>query len=334
MNTEIDKKHKFNMSQFQNLPDEIILKVLGHLKVKDLLSCGQLSKRIRAISHDKSLYQKINLDGKKVRTTFLEKIIIYKGCKDLSLSRAQLVGSDFNLKRTSQLRSLNLDFCNTSVRNLEILTDSCTTLEKLSMRKLTKIFLSSNMIKNICNQNGQTLQVLNLENCLETGGSLSPHQVLVITKKCVVLKEVNFNKTGLYYDSVELITNNLTPSVQHLSLRKFIWMQDWDIVTLVKRCNQIRFLDLTNTGISNSCLPEIFRNLKDSLEELNFQTHYFYYTPHESYAEFFGLKFLTRFKTLHIVACGFMEKRLKQQLPGVVIHNKETDGKYCCTTRH
>ena len=92
------------MSQFQNLPDEIILKVLGHLKVKDLLSCGQLSKRIRAISHDKSLYQKINLDGKKVWTTFLEKIIIYKGCKDLSLSGAQLVGSDFNLKRTSQLR--------------------------------------------------------------------------------------------------------------------------------------------------------------------------------------------------------------------------------------
>ena len=38
------------MSQFQNLPDEIILKVLGHLKVKDLLICGQLSKRIRAIS--------------------------------------------------------------------------------------------------------------------------------------------------------------------------------------------------------------------------------------------------------------------------------------------
>ena len=151
------------MSQFQNLPDEIILKVLGHLKVKDLLNCGQLFKRIRAISHDKSLYQKINLDGKKVRTTFLEKIIIHKGCKYLSLRRAQLVGSDFNLKRTSQLRSLNLDFCNTSVRNLEIWTNSCIIIEKLSMRKLTKLFLSSNMIKNICNQNGQTLQVLNLK---------------------------------------------------------------------------------------------------------------------------------------------------------------------------
>ena len=323
------------MSQFQNLPDEIILKVLGHLKVKDLLNCGQLSKRIRAVSHDKSLYQKINLDGKKVRTTFLEKIIMHKGCKDLSLSGAQLVGSDFNLNEKSQLTCLNLDFCAAyRVTNLEILTGSCVKLQKISMKKLTKLFLSSNMIKNICNQNGQTLQVLNLENCLENGGSLSEDQVLLITKKCVALKEVNFNKTGLFWPAVELITNNLTPSVQHLSLRKFIWMQDWDIVTLVKRCNHIRFLDLKNTAITNNCLPEIFRNLKDSLEELNFQTHYFYYTPHESFAEFFGFKFLTRFKTLHIIACGFMEKRLKQQLPGVVIHNRETDGKYCCRIGH
>ena len=224
------------------------------------------------------------------------------------------------------------DLLKERTENVLQMTEQC--FVKLSMRKLTKIYLSSNIIKNICNQNGQTLQVLNLENCLETGGSLSSHQVWLITKKCVTLKEVNFNKTGLYYDSVEPITHNLTPSVQHLSLRKFIWMQDWDIVTLVKKCNQIRFLDLKNTGITNNCLPEIFRNLKDSLEELNFQTHYFYYTPHESYAELFGLKFLTRFKTLHIVACGFMEKRLKQQLPGIVIHNKKTDGKYCCTTRH
>ena len=151
------------MSQFHDLPNEIILKVLSYLKVKELLCFGQTSKQIRAASIDETLYQKIDLNGKKVHTRFLERII-NKGCKDLSLSGAQLVGSDFNLKRTSQLRCLNLDFCNASLRNLEILTGSCITLEKLSMRKLTKIYLSSNIIKNICNQNGQTLQVLNLEN--------------------------------------------------------------------------------------------------------------------------------------------------------------------------
>ena len=147
------------MSQFQDLPNEIVVKVLSHLKVKDLLYCGQVSKRIRAVSHDKSLYQKIDLSGKKVRTIFLE-TIINKGCKDLTLSGAQLEGSDLNLNEKSQLRCLNLDFCAADcVTILEILTDSCVKLQKISMRKLTQLFLSSNMIKNICNQNGQTLQV-------------------------------------------------------------------------------------------------------------------------------------------------------------------------------
>ena len=161
------------MSQFQDFPDEIVVKVLSYLKVRDLLYCGQVSKRIRAVSHDKSLYQKIDLAGKKVQTIFLE-TIVNKGCKDLTLSGAQLEGSEFNLIEKSELRCLNLDFCASSVTNWEILTGSCVKLQKISMRRLTKLFLSSNMIKNVCNQNGQTLQVLNLENCLETGGSLSP----------------------------------------------------------------------------------------------------------------------------------------------------------------
>ena len=54
------------MSQFQDLPNENILKVLSYLKVKDLLRCGQVSKRIRAVSDDKSLHQNIDLAGKKV----------------------------------------------------------------------------------------------------------------------------------------------------------------------------------------------------------------------------------------------------------------------------
>ena len=63
------------MSQFHDLPNEIILKVLSYLKVKELLRCGQTSKRIRAVSHDETLYQKIDLNGKRVQARFLERII-------------------------------------------------------------------------------------------------------------------------------------------------------------------------------------------------------------------------------------------------------------------
>ena len=77
--------------------------------------------------NDKSLYQKIDLTGKKVQTIFLE-TIINKGCKELSLSGAQLEGSEFNLIEKSELRCLDLDFCSASVTNLEILTSSCVKL--------------------------------------------------------------------------------------------------------------------------------------------------------------------------------------------------------------
>ena len=317
------------MSQFQDLPDEIILKVLTYLKVQDLLYCGQVSKRIRAISHDKSLYQKINLNGKRVQTRFLERIIT-KGCKDLNLSGAQLESSYLLLNRKSQLICLNLDSCAASIADMWVLTNSCVKLQKISMRKLTQFSLTSNMIKNICNQNGQTLEVLNLENYLGTGGKLSQDLIRFITEKCVVLKEVNFSNTGLSFDSIDILLKNLTPNVQSLSLQHCYRVGDRQIDALVKRCNRIRVLDLKYTAITSKCLPEIIRNLKDSLEELNFQTFYFDFEPHENAAELFGLKSLTKFKILHITICGFMEKRLKEELFGVVIDNQKTDGKFCC----
>ena len=47
--------------QLDDLPAEIILKVLSYLESKVIFLCGQVSKRIRAISHDESLWEKINL---------------------------------------------------------------------------------------------------------------------------------------------------------------------------------------------------------------------------------------------------------------------------------
>ena len=101
-NKNIKKEFCSKMSQFHDLPNEIILKVLSYLEVKELLCCSQTSKRIRAVCRDETLYQKIDLNGKKVQTRFLEKII-NKGCKDLNLIGALLKGSDFNLSKKSQL---------------------------------------------------------------------------------------------------------------------------------------------------------------------------------------------------------------------------------------
>ena len=49
------------MLNFRDLPDELILKILSYQSAKELISCGQVSKRIRRISHDGTLWMTANL---------------------------------------------------------------------------------------------------------------------------------------------------------------------------------------------------------------------------------------------------------------------------------
>ena len=140
---------------FGDLPNELILKVFSYSEPKELISSGQLSKRIRKISHDKSLWQEVNLSKKIVKTELL-KLILDKECKSLNLSNSIILGS-LSLDKESQLRNLNLDDC-TNIEVLEELLASCYSLEKLEMQYAT---IDPKMAASI-RQNGKTLQILNL----------------------------------------------------------------------------------------------------------------------------------------------------------------------------
>ena len=67
------------MSKFQDLPDELV-------------SCGQVSRRIRRISHDGSLWVTTNLERKIVKTELLQ-MILCKGCKGTIQPGLRLVPS-------------------------------------------------------------------------------------------------------------------------------------------------------------------------------------------------------------------------------------------------
>ena len=85
------------------LPAEVLLKIFTFLDIKDLYRCIEVSKRIRSIGLDESLWQKINLNlNQKIPSIFI-KDILSKGCKYLSLQHAQLEGK-LNLKHHSQLQ--------------------------------------------------------------------------------------------------------------------------------------------------------------------------------------------------------------------------------------
>ena len=93
-------------TKWQNLPDELILKILSYTEVIDLITCGQVSKRTRNVSHDISLWVMANLEEKIVKTELLE-LILSKGCKILNISNSTIVGS-LSLNIKSQLTVLNL----------------------------------------------------------------------------------------------------------------------------------------------------------------------------------------------------------------------------------
>ena len=181
-NSEFLQADKYNKrregemrGKWQDLPDEIILKILSYSEVKDLISCGQLSKRTRSISQDRSLWVITNLEKKIVKTELLEMILL-KGCKILNLSNSTIVG---HLRRNmiTQLRVLDLSqsawgfpvrpgglgrpaqvYNEENKFKIEDLLSSCCFLQNLKMEGL---LITSKMAVSIC-KNGTTLQVLNL----------------------------------------------------------------------------------------------------------------------------------------------------------------------------
>ena len=97
------------MSSFLELPAELILKVFSYTETEDILRCGQVSKRIRTISNDNSLFQTVNLSNKIVKTDFLA-TLLNKGCKSFNLSDSALWG-DLTVIPKSQLGILDLSSC-------------------------------------------------------------------------------------------------------------------------------------------------------------------------------------------------------------------------------
>ena len=93
-------------NKWQDLPDELILKILSYSEVKDLVSCGQVSKRTRNISRDSSLWVTVNLEKKIVKAELLEMILI-RGCKNLNFSDSTIIGS-LSANTESQFKDLVL----------------------------------------------------------------------------------------------------------------------------------------------------------------------------------------------------------------------------------
>ena len=320
---------------FSALPNEIILHVFSYLKIVDILRCGQVSKRFRALSNDEYVWpKKFNLCYKKVPVGFLQKLL-ESGCEYLSLSEAILKGT-LNLKKTSRLKYLSLSgfVLEWNKENPEKMLESNCSLEKLS---LSKFHLSSKLINIISLQNGKTLRVLDLSKCTfctnekncthfcsgHSGQwtSVTRQSFKQILENCTELKELNLSSTELCEASVDILVSNLTSKIEKLDLFDIPCVGDKHVKTLVTRCNKLTDLNLGGeTSITRQSLKYVIENLQSTLTKLNLQ----FTNVKFHLSDVYQLMNLEKLRLICYDNDGFGEiRRLKKMLSNVQIddHN-------------
>ena len=315
----------FSTLQFEVLPNEVVVQVFSYLKIEDILKCGKVSKRFKAISNNENLWPKqFNLYFKKVPLGFLQKLLD-SGCKYLNLSRAILEGT-LNLSRASRLLYLNLSRF-PKRENSEKLVESCYSLQKLS---LSYSRLSSKLISSASLQNGKTLRVLDLSNCTfceifdHANSGCLPNcantvSIRQIVENCTELTELSLHETKLCEKSVDILCFNLTSKIEKLDLFDMSFLLDEHVKELVTRCKKITELDLGgwNTLITVQSLNFITEHLKLTLVKLNLQQTHIILRK----SDFLKLKSME--KLTHLCYNNndrSISKWLKKQLPSLWIH--------------
>ena len=326
------------MLNFQDLPDELVLKILGYSETKHLITYGQISKRIRRISLDVTLWVTANLEKKIVKTELLE-MILSRGCKSLNISNSTIVGC-LSSNTKSQLRALDLSqpawtdswpdlqvYRKETIDVIEALLSSCCSLQHLIMEGL---LLTHRMAASIC-KNGKTLQVLNLNfrsdflyepivNCNTDYTVLGNLQAII--KCCQELKEVDlaYGNDGPQYeeDDLDFLAKNISPNVVKLNLSHQD-VEDGHVRILLRRCNKIKVLNLESTFVSKDLLKTIRQYLNLTLEELSMSEF--------DYTSFLELKKMPRLKILNVYANKEDAKKIHnwpQHLPHLMIRT------FCC----
>ena len=267
------------MSSFQDLPLELILKILSYSEIKALITCGQVSKRIRKISHDNSLWMTVSLEKKTVRPELLE-IILERGCRVLKISNSTIHGSlSSNIK--SQLRVLDLSqststwpgtpyraYSGQNIGVLEQLLLSCCFLQRLAIDGLQ---LTPRMRDGI-SKNCKTLEILNL-----SGLDIKDDHVKILLSRCNKIKALSLKAVWISDISLTYIRHYLNHTLEELSLTANKIISETGILEL-KSMPRLRSLKLLYkedwTEAQKRGLDMICQHLRQYLPHLTITTSF------------------------------------------------------------
>jgi len=255
-------------ASFENLPDEIILKIFSFLKINDLYQCMSINKKMRNIASDKSLWKQIHLTG-EIPVKLLENVLV-KGCQYLSLYDCKIFGNNVWFQKNFQLKYLSITHNEevygsmywSNFETLSKLTAFCYKIEKLSIN-----YCSLGSIMKCIIQSRYTLKILNFRR-----NYINPESLKQIVTHCLELNELNIsflNGGNIHLNYINYLCNNMSTNIEKLDISGQMNFGDDQLKMLLKRCKNLTEFAFGNTSVSDESVDIIIKTLSKSLIKID-----------------------------------------------------------------
>ena len=262
----MSKRLKRSRLELESLPDEMLLKIFRYMNMQELLQYGQVSKRIRAICSDESLWKDIELIQKRVKAEFI-KSILDRNCEALDI-RDTVIDGCVQLNRPSKLAYLSIKgfiYGDSTKDFIKEILNSCNSLEVLELVHTPNPSLNI-VLQDLCKRNGETLMVLNLAECRW----ISKKSAQEISNYCTQLEKITLFNIDMSQDAMDCFVSGLSPNVKEVLLSLNTTMTDEQVEKLVSRCNRITDLNIDSIPkLTDASITSVINHLKHSLETLS-----------------------------------------------------------------
>lgn len=252
------KQKSINISKdvFSGLSDEIVLGIFKYLTHEDLKYASQVNHRFRRLSHDESLWPRIDLANKTLNSNSLI-YIMKRGVKVLRLKEAKVNSpiwhKSFDQRLSnyhSKIEYLDLSYSLISDEDLALFLSKCRSIRKLSLESCQ---VSLEVCKEIAkNPKLDTLNLAMVEG-LENDG------LREICSSCNRLQSVNLAWTKLSREAVNVFVNTVSESLINLNLSGLAYtVDDSNLITLIGRCPGLIELDISDClEVTTAAVPAI-----------------------------------------------------------------------------
>uniref|UniRef100_A0AAX7SV49 F-box domain-containing protein n=1 Tax=Astatotilapia calliptera TaxID=8154 RepID=A0AAX7SV49_ASTCA len=221
---------------WDQLPDEVVLRIFFCLPLQDLVRISVVCKRWQRLAFDESLWHSVDLEG-MTHTALALQQVLRTGIRRLRCPRSFV--EELHLTGRGSLQVVQMDLSSSIIPTLalEDIICRCRLLECLSLEGLQ---LSDTIIS--CLAKNTRLQELNLSGC----SAFSAPVLTRMLKSCSRIQQLNLSWCTFDNNHIKSVVDNLSSSVTHLNLsgyRESLTLND--VKVLVEKCRQIKTLDLS-----------------------------------------------------------------------------------------